>query len=182
MTKFKLRFDPNEIRELAERYGTPDDDAEVLALGALVRERGSLTRDELLLFGRWKSPRIIGHLEANDPEVIPEIARFALSARTEHCRIEPLLSLRGVGWPMASVILHFCHRDPYPILDFRALWSLGVEEPPDYTLEFWLAYTRACRRLADEHRVSMRVLDQALWQYSKENQGQEPPGLEEGSA
>ncbi len=33
--------------------------------------------------------------------------------------------LDGVEWPTASTILHFCGARPYPILDYRALWSLG---------------------------------------------------------
>ena len=58
----------------------------------------------------------------------------------------------------------------YPIIDYRALWSLGVTDPPPYTFDFWWAYTEHCRALAKKYRASMRVLDRALWQYSKENQ------------
>ena len=65
------------------------------------------------------------------------------------------------------------HRDPYPILDYRALWTLGVEKPPAYHFDLWSAYTQYCRELAREIGVSMRDLDRALWQYSKENQGVE---------
>jgi len=77
--------------------------------------------------------------------------------------------LSGVGWPMASVILHWCHADPYPILDFRALWSLGLDPLPPYDFDLWRAYTGHCRGLAAAG-VTMRDLDRALWQYSKEKQ------------
>lgn len=60
--------------------------------------------------------------------------------------------------------------DLYPILDYRALWSLGIDPPPAYDFPFWRAYTLACRELAAGAGVSMRDLDRALWQYSKENQ------------
>ena len=71
---------------------------------------------------------------------------------------------------MASVILHFCHRDPYPILDFRALWSLGAEEPASgYNSDFWQQYTTTCRALAAEAACPLRTLDRALWAYSKAN-------------
>jgi hypothetical protein len=81
-----------------------------------------------------------------------------------------------VSYPTASVILHFFHRDVYPILDFRALWSMGFDQPPQYTFEFWWEYVEATRNLlARAHRtlpsLSMRELDRALWQYSKERQG-----------
>ncbi len=71
---------------------------------------------------------------------------------------------------MASVILHFFHSEPYPILDYRALWSLGIDEPPYYKYDFWWGYVRICRDLAEANAVCMRTLDKAMWQYSKENQ------------
>lgn len=59
----------------------------------------------------------------------------------------------------------------YPILDFRALWSLGqTNTPSSYTFDFWWAYVEHARGLADEAGLRMRTLDRALWQYSKERQ------------
>ena len=78
--------------------------------------------------------------------------------------------LDGVSWPTASVILHFFHRRRYPILDFRALWSVGLEPPVQYGFNFWWDYVQYCRILARESRVDMRTLDRPLWQYSKERQ------------
>lgn len=81
------------------------------------------------------------------------------------------MTLHGVSWPTASVVLHFWHNDPYPILDFRALWSLGFDKQPTYyTFDIWSKYTDFCRRLAKESEVSMRTADRALWQFSSENQ------------
>jgi hypothetical protein len=68
------------------------------------------------------------------------------------------------------VILHFFHRDRYPILDFRALWSLHCEVPKQYDFRFWQEFTEFCRGLAEQTGASMRTLDRALWQYSKEKQ------------
>jgi hypothetical protein len=83
-----------------------------------------------------------------------------------------LTLLQGVEWPTASVLLHFGHRDLYPILDYRALWSLQVEPPKaGYDFEFWREYTKSCRELARQAELDMRTLDRALWQYSRENQG-----------
>jgi hypothetical protein len=35
-------------------------------------------------------------------------------------------------------------------------------------MSYWLAYLDACRAIAREAGVTMRVLDKALWQYSSE--------------
>ena len=88
----------------------------------------------------------------------------------ERLRIGALRCLSGVEWPTASVLLHLAHKEHYPILDFRALWSLGFDKPPAYTFDFWKKYVQTCRRLAKQQGVDMRTLDRALWQYSKENQ------------
>lgn len=170
--EFTLRLDHKKIGKTAERYAYGDDN-EVIAIGEVARDRGHLTLEELVTIGEWKSPRIRPHILKNDAESVEEITRFALSARSERARVEGLTILTGVGWPMASVILHFCHKDRYPILDFRAVWSVGAEEPSSWNLRFWLDYTAYCRRLAEEAGVSMRTLDQALWQWSKEKQGRE---------
>jgi hypothetical protein len=37
-----------------------------------------------------------------------------------------------------------------------------------YPVSFWLRYLETCRALATEHGVSLRTLDKALWQHSKE--------------
>jgi hypothetical protein len=58
--------------------------------------------------------------------------------------------------------------DRYPILDVRALESLGVKPRSQYPLNFWLEYLDACRELAQLAGVSLRTLDKALWQHSKE--------------
>jgi hypothetical protein len=73
-----------------------------------------------------------------------------------------LTVLEGVQYPVASVILHFCHRDSYPILDYRALWSLGIEAPACYTFDFRWACVTTCRELAEATGLSRRALDRGL--------------------
>ena len=81
-----------------------------------------------------------------------------------------LTLLDGVRWPTASVVLHFFHKDRYPIVDFRAPWSMSMDVPNQYSFDFWWKYAGYCRVMADRAHLDMRQLDQALWQYSKENQ------------
>jgi hypothetical protein len=81
-----------------------------------------------------------------------------------------LTLLDGVSWSTASVILHLFHRDPYPIHDFRALWSVSLAVPAQYSFGVWWPYVEFCRNLAASASADMRTLDKALWQYSKENQ------------
>ncbi len=170
--KAQLRCNENELADLAKRYEYQNqaEDKELTPLKPRIRQRGWMTKDELRTVAKWKAPRSAGHVEKNPDEYVKEITEFAFAATTERARIEVLTTLDGVGWPMASVVLHFFHRDPYPILDFRALWSVGLEDPWQYGFDFWWLYVAYCRGLANRTRLDMRSLDQALWQYSKENQ------------
>jgi len=92
----------------------------------------------------------------------------ALHATDETVRIGALLELHGVGVPTASTLLYAAFPADYPILDVRALESLGVKARSGYPITFWLGYLDACRRLARASGVSLRTLDKALWQRSKE--------------
>lgn len=164
-----LRFPLEEIPHWSARY---DDDVAPLEAEVIpfMREERYLTKPLFLKLARWKSPRIIPRCETNAEDFVEEVTRTALATQNEQLRIEVLTLLCGVGWPVASVILHFGYENQYPVLDFRALWSLGVEVPEGYTFPFWRAYTEYARHLASKAGVTMREIDRALWQYSKEMQ------------
>ena len=166
---FKMRFDKSKISYWANRYSYDDDELES-EIGPTVRGRGYYKYAELKTLCKWKAPRSIRHCEENEPEYVETVTRAALSSTNEQFRIQALTVLNGVHWPTASVILHFGSSDRYPVLDFRALWSLSKPQPLQYKFSLWWSYTEFCRALADECAISMRTLDRALWQYSKENQ------------
>ena len=164
-----LRFEKNEITNIASRYQYPISETDLMALKPAVNKRGHLTKDELSTVAYWKAPRSSGHAQKNSEDYVSEITGFAFKTNSERARIESLTILDGVSWPTASVILHLFHRDPYPILDYRALWSVSLEVPGQYTFSFWWSYVEFCRSLAASAKLDMRTLDRALWQFSKEN-------------
>ncbi len=164
----RLAFGKSQIPKLAERYEYRLDDQTLEELAPMVRKRGLLTKEELRKVAYWKSPRSSGHARKNDEGFVVEITGFALSTKCERARVESLTLLDGVSYPSASVILHFFHADPYPILDYGALDAISLEVPNEYKFGFWWTYVEFCRKLAKEAGVDMRTLDRALWQYSKE--------------
>ena len=166
---FRLRFDTRDLDYWAKRYSASYDH-EVEEVTPRVWREGCLRRPDFLTLCRWKSPRTAKLCAENPEEFIKAVTQAALSTTDERLKIEVLTLLHGVGWPAASVILHFGAKAPYPILDVRALWSLGIEQVPRYEFHLWWSYTLHCRELAERCAVSMRTLDRALWQFSKENQ------------
>ncbi len=167
---FVLRFHAADIPNWANQYSYPGEDIVIQEL-AQIRQQHFVTQEQLVILCNWKSPRIRSRCAENEAEFIKSVTQTAFTTPNERLRIEILTLLSGVGWPMASVLLHWGHTEPYPILDFRALWSLGFNSPPRYNFNFWWGYTQFCRQLSQKANVSIRTLDRALWQFSKEHQG-----------
>ena len=167
MPTFKVQFPASETETLASRFGSADD-TRLLAAGAAARARGHYTREEFIAVCAWKTARSRPKVATNTESAVVKATCQALSAADEATRMSALLELEGVGVPTASTLLYFAFPDDYPILDVRALESLGVKPRSQYPVSFWLQYLTACRELARRCDVSIRTLDKALWQYSKE--------------
>src|SRR6476659_5724794 len=109
---FKMRFPLTEVKDIANRYTYGDEEAE--AIGKQTRSRGYYTRDDFLRLCHWKTPHTAHLCEDNSEEAIRRTTWLALGAATDEAsRILMLQSLRGVGWPTASVLLHFGTVDLY---------------------------------------------------------------------
>ncbi len=140
----------------------------MVAAGKAARARGNYTRAEFLTVCRWKTARSRTKVAANSAAAVRTATRRAFATDDVSEQIAHILVLSGVGLPTASVLLHFAFPEALPILDVRALESLGHTRGSSYTPAFWVEYVEACRAIAAEHDVSLRTLDKALWQHSKE--------------
>ena len=164
---FRLQFPVGDIPALAARYDF-DSDEQVVAAGASARERGYYTKPELVLVCEWKTARSRSRVAKNSASFVEGIARVAFATEDETERMAALCALQGVNPPTASVLLHFAFPDRYPIIDWGALESLGQPRQATYTIDYWVTYIDACRNLASQAEVTMRALDKALWQHSRE--------------
>lgn len=167
---FILRCEDRLIRECALRYSYQLGDDQAKHIGATVKTRGFMTKPEFPALCKWKTQRSKSRCARNPDNVIEEATRLAISAQSEGLRIGIPKLLQGVDWATASVILHFCHAERYPILDKRAFWTAGIDKMPHITSGIWHDYVQFCRALSVRIEMSMRDLDRGLWQYSKENQ------------
>lgn len=167
MPAFEIQFPPEQVPELAARFPAVNDSARE-AIGTAARDRGYYRRREFLVVCAWKTPRSAPRVALNTEPAVRAATRRALVDPDEAARMQALLSLSGVGVPTGSTLLYFAFPALYPILDVRALESLGVKPRSTYPVSFWLGYLEACRALAVQCGVSIRTLDRALWQWSKE--------------
>jgi len=104
--------------------------------------------------------------------MIKRITRESFETEDEKICIESLLGqqggLKGVGYPVASTILHFAFPDEYPIMDFRVISSLGWNKPSSYKFNFWDNYCKRIRYLSKKYGLSIRTVEKALWKFDKE--------------
>ena len=127
LLEFKPKFDLRDAGYWAQRFQTDASEDQIEHdLVPRIRKQGYLAKPDFLFLANWKSPRSRRRCAANSEDYVREVTRVALSTSSEQLRIEVLTLLEGVSWPTASTILHFCHPEPYPILDFRALMVAWV--------------------------------------------------------
>jgi len=107
-------------------------------------------------------------LAKNTDDEIADTLRLAVEAKTDRAAVSVLMGLNAVQVPVASAILTAINPERFTIIDFRALEALGIKKQI-ITINFYIAYLTRCRDLAKENRISLRNLDRALWQWSKEN-------------
>jgi hypothetical protein len=162
----------DELRALAARYSSVTDKA-ALAAGRAIRF-GARDAETFLAIFNWKTRgRGRSRPLSNSPELIADALDAALSAKTERVAIAALLALRGVAIPVASAILTCVDPKRFTVIDFRALEALGRPNSHAQSIEAYFDYLAECRALAGKHRMSLRDVDRALWQWSVENGRQE---------
>jgi hypothetical protein len=163
---FQLEFAPARLRHFSDRYNYADD-TEPLDAGHRIA-CSDYTRANLEIIFRWKTgSRGISRLARNSDEEVRDAPEPAINARTERASVAVLCGLSGVGIPVASAILICIDPLRYTILDFRALEAPGITDHYE-TIDFYLLYMAHRRDLAVRHAISLRDLDRALWQWSKD--------------
>ena len=162
--KYAQKFD----RDYKEKDKKTEDE-----MKSLLKSQRYLTRENLITIGDWKAPRARRHYSSiqNCNDRVKQISRFSFSARDERARIESLDSLVGVGYPIASNILHFAFPHKYPIMDFRVIRSLGLKQPSTYKFTFWKGYCKKIQAISKKYRLPIRAVDKALWKYDELNSG-----------
>jgi len=171
--KFRLRLTPQTLMRLRDRYfddksGMKREEAAFEAGRRILG--GYYGEDVLAAIFRWKSNRPKALLARNDPADVADALRLATSAATARAAIAVLCGLRGIAVPVASAVMTAVDQERFTVIDFRALQTLGVElESP--TIDQYTQYLEYCQAKSQELALTLRDLDRALWQHSKERQG-----------
>ncbi len=145
--RFSLRFPIEDVQRWAGEYSDGDGEQRLLdEIRPAALERGWLTAAEFQALCYWKTPRSRPRCRRNSSNDVRLLTQAAFATDDDSLKMG------------------------YPVLDVRALWSLGHAKPPHYTMPFWLGYVACVRDLSLRSGQDMRTVDRALWQYSKARQ------------
>jgi len=163
---FVPQLSRNEAIAFAARYDERGD-ADAFVAGAKILG-GDYSPGNLLRIFEWKTTgRGRSRLLRNEEPDIHDALRLACMAETPRAAIAVLTSLDGIAVPVASAIMTTIYPDRFTVIDFRALEALGSKSA-DRSVRFYVLYLDYCRQLAEAWAMSLRQLDRALWQWSKD--------------
>jgi hypothetical protein len=163
---FNLQFAAEDIRSRAARYDF-NEDKDAFEAGARV-SGGDFSRANLEAIFEWKTKgRGRSRLTKNNDGEIADALKLAIEAKTPRAAVAVLTGLSGVDVPVASAILATAKPNVHTIIDWRTLHALDVYASK-VTIKLYLSYLRHCKEIAAKNEVTLRELDRAMWQWSKE--------------
>ena len=142
-----------------------------------IKAEGFLTKQQLLLILRWKSPRPLHHYELNDDKSVREITKLAFATKDDKLKIHILTALCGVKYPSASAILMFYDSKKYPVLDIRVWRQLYKHKlvsenakGQNFTLNQWEDYLKVIRDLGKSLNLTARQTEKRIFDHDRETQ------------
>jgi hypothetical protein len=163
---FTPKLDVLEAIALAEKFDLNDDRA-AIAAGKKIGD-GDFSPIHFEEIFEWKTRgRGRSRLKFNSDDEVSDALRLATIATTPRAAIAVLMGLHGVYVPVASAIMAVVKPNVHTVVDFRALQALDYHDK-DRSLPLYLAYRVYCLDLAAKWQMSLRNLDRALWQWSKD--------------
>lgn len=124
---------------------------------------GSNCVENLIAIATWKSQRRAALIRHNEQSAIADALDVAREdSPAIRTKLEKLVSLSGVGVPMASAILTAMYPETVTVIDRRALDSLGVTHPNNL-IAIYEDYLGFCISKAAEFKMTLREFDRALW-------------------
>lgn len=150
------------------------------------QKRGYLKWEEFFNIGLWKTRRQRKRYKDKfNRDNIERITGNAIKATKETQKVKLLLELKGVGIPVSSAILTAIYPTQYCVIDFRAWRALewyqrkvNLNSYRDYcdfldsydsraSVNSYIAYLKAVRRIAEEHNMTPRKVEMALWKFDQ---------------
>ncbi|QNA46469.1 hypothetical protein [Lacibacter sediminis] len=161
------------INELIQKNLPDEDDQHTVNLSRLLqpsRRRGWLTKTELEMICRWKSPRAIRLIQSNHAATIRKVTKAAFQVKDETEKMRLLTLLKGVSIPMASAVLTLLYPKRYGVIDIRVwqiLHQMKIVETNKRGTAFrvaeWVELLVLLRKLSKQFGQSVRLIEYSIF-------------------
>lgn len=167
-----------EILEWNNRYNKEEDDNKPeKEIGENIRKNGFLTKEDLVKIIKWKfqgrligrQKRILNFIQDISEEEILKISKEALSTDNEELKLEKLMSLKGIGVALSSVILSFYNPKKYYVYDihvFDELLNTNPKTRPNNMFsdtKYYFDILNKLRKMSDKYSLPVRLIEKALF-------------------
>lgn len=162
--KWHPRYD--EFAHDEEEYN-----AIIRRLSRELRDRGRISEETFIRILDWKAPRVKGIIRLDALDLYAEAVNDVLLAPDEK-KLDILLSLPGIGVPVASTILHFLYPERFPIMDVRTTevlyFAAKLIKSKQRDLNHYAPFRVAIMNIHQQcPRWSLREIDRSLVAYHK---------------
>jgi len=147
-------------------------------LGAKIRAKGELTKNELKELVTWKfeelkgrKKRVLNLIDKNDDNVLRKVSQCAFNIPSEYdkIKIKLLRVFEGIGPSMASVILTFYDPLNYGVFDIHVWRELfGKEDTNLFTTDNYLRLLSKLREISKKYELDVRTVEKALFSMNKD--------------
>ena len=135
------------------------------------QEHGYLTPEEFFAIVIWKSNRAKTNVRRGikkSKKTIRTITSEIFQTKTLEQKLEAIISIPGIGIPMASAILTVCYPDNFTVADYRACATLKdfgeeITGNPTAKISAYFEYLDKCKKLAKKYNLSLRNFDRIFW-------------------
>ena len=135
------------------------------------QKHGYLTPEEFFAIVIWKSNRAKTNIRKGirkSGKTVRSITSKVYLAKEPEKKLNILVSISGIGIPLASAILTVCYPKEFTVVDYRACASLKdfgeeITGNPTSKDSSYFEYLKKCRKLAGKFKLSLRDFDRILW-------------------
>jgi hypothetical protein len=138
-------------------------------IGISIRKNNEVSKNQILDIIDWKFSdkphyikRMKGIFEGVGDDEVREITKHSFQLTFDEYKLKLLCSIPGVGPMLASILLAYYDPYKYGIFDQHTWNQLYPEEPRNITVDGYLKVLGELRKMAQEYKVPVRIIDQAL--------------------
>ena len=173
-----------EIINWSNRYDKEEDLYNKIEdeIGETIRKQRFLTKENLIEIIKWKfqgrllgrQKRILNLIQDISEEEIEAVTKEIFSIEDDVLRLEKLMTLRGIGIALSSVILSFYNPQKYYVYDIHVydeIFGTNAQSRPNNMFsdtKYFFDILGKIREMSENYNLPVRLIEKALFKKNLE--------------